>query len=123
MVVALAFSYVDAIPSWCQLSLSTALSVALMAKLGVIHPPAGAASLAFAGGSYGWSSVGSMLLANVVAIVMATFINNLQVERQYPMYWGVPAIDQEVKNIQKQSADLRNLRITRRQQPSTPNPS
>jgi CBS-domain-containing membrane protein len=48
-------------------SLSTALAVAAMAKLGVVHPPAGAAALIFAsGGNFTWTNLATMLVGNVV---------------------------------------------------------
>mmetsp|Transcript_2108 Transcript_2108/g.4619 ORF Transcript_2108/g.4619 Transcript_2108/m.4619 type:complete len:362 (-) Transcript_2108:97-1182(-) len=69
-------------------SLGTALCVSLMARLGVTHPPAGAAALIFTGGGYTWVHMGIMLAGNVLAIISAAGINNFNVKRQYPTSWG-----------------------------------
>jgi hypothetical protein len=38
-----------------------------------------------------WRNLGFMLVANVVAIGIATLVNNMSNKRQYPMSWGIPA--------------------------------
>lgn len=81
--------YTDPLEIWAKQSIATALSIALMAKLGVIHPPAGAGALLFAAGKFHWNQVGIMLMANCVAIVCATFFNNWSSKRQYPTFWGI----------------------------------
>ena len=74
---------------WIQQSLATALAVTAMVKLGVTHPPAGAAALLFATGKHGWYSVLACLMGNVLAVGAATLINDSNPERQYPTFWGV----------------------------------
>ncbi len=69
-------------------SLGTALCVSLMARLGVTHPPAGAAALIFTGGDYNWGHMGIMMVGNILAIFSAVGINNFNVKRQYPTSWG-----------------------------------
>ena len=69
-------------------SLGTALCISVMARLGVTHPPAGAAALIFSGGEYTWVHMGIMLAGNVLAILSAVGINNFDVKRQYPTSWG-----------------------------------
>lgn len=73
---------------WMKQSLATSLAIAVMAKLGVMHPPAGAAALLFSTGSRSWPQVGMMLVGNAVAIACATLFNNLNDKRQYPTFWG-----------------------------------
>ena len=46
-------------------SLGTALAICIMARLGVTHPPAGAAALIFTGGGYSWGHMGIMLAGNI----------------------------------------------------------
>ncbi len=70
-------------------SLGTALCISLMARLGVTHPPAGAAALIFTGGEYTWVHMGIMMAGNVLAILSSAGINNFNVKRQYPTSWGV----------------------------------
>lgn len=48
-------------------SVSTALAVAAMAKLGIVHPPAGASAMIFAsGGNYSWTNLASLVIGNIV---------------------------------------------------------
>lgn len=70
-------------------SLGTALAIMCMARLGIIHPPAGAAALIFTGGGYTWAHMGIMLAGNLLAIFTAVVINDMNVKRQYPTFWGV----------------------------------
>jgi hypothetical protein len=69
-------------------ALGTSLSIFCMSRFGCIHPPAGAAALIFSGGGYTWVHMGIMLAGNVLAIFFATIINDLNVKRQYPTFWG-----------------------------------
>jgi len=77
---------------WMQQSLATALSVAAMAKLGVTHPPAGAAALLFSTGQYDWGNMLFVLVGNIIAIGAATVINNFSDYRHYPTFWGLRSI-------------------------------
>lgn len=79
----------DGLEIWMRQALATSLSVSAMSKLGVTHPPAGAAALIWASGRFRWAHVGTLLLGNLVAIGTATFINNVSDQRQYPTYWGI----------------------------------
>jgi CBS-domain-containing membrane protein len=89
MTISLAISYADNVSIWMRQALATSLAVATMAKLGVIHPPAGAAALLFASGSFGWGNMLFVLVGNVIAIGAATLINNFSEYRQYPIFWGL----------------------------------
>jgi hypothetical protein len=50
--------------------------------------PAGAAALIFTEGGYNWGHLGIMLAGNVIAIFFATVINDMNIKRQYPTFWG-----------------------------------
>lgn len=107
------------------------LSTTAMVKLGITHPPAGAAALIYSSGTLGWGNMLFMLLGNLVgtpyisiwihehgfsawacelttfscmqvAIGLAALINNWSDARQYPTYWGVfPFIDRYVETIKQ----------------------
>ena len=80
------------IEAWVQQSLATSLAVTCMVKLGITHPPAGAAALLFATGNHGWYSALACLVGNVLAVGAATLINDINLERQYPTFWGIPPL-------------------------------
>jgi hypothetical protein len=88
MTISLAVSYADNMSIWMRQALATSLAVAAMAKMGVTHPPAGAAALLFASGSFGWGNMLFVLVGNVIAIGAATLINNFSEYRQYPTFWS-----------------------------------
>ena len=79
----------DNLEPWLKMPIATSLAIAVMVKLGVTHPPAGAAALLFASGRNSWAMVGIMILANFIAIATATIINNASQRRQYPTFWGL----------------------------------
>lgn len=85
--------YLDVVPRWLALALAPATAISAMQFFGVSHPPAGAVSLIFITGSptitgMQWAFLlCPLLLGNVVAILLASWINNLSSKRQYPMYW------------------------------------
>lgn len=57
-------------------SLSTALAVACMAKLGVVHPPAGASAMIFSsGGNYSWTNLASLIIGNIVRMTQYEPVN------------------------------------------------
>jgi CBS-domain-containing membrane protein len=87
IAVGLGFGRATQLPAWLRVNLATSLAVSLMAKLGVIHPPAGGSAFTFASGPFGWRAVVVYLVGVVVSILAAVLINNWSVERQYPIYW------------------------------------
>jgi CBS-domain-containing membrane protein len=89
ILIAIAIGHADQWTTWFRQSLATSLSIAAMVKLGVTHPPAGSVALLFATGQYGWGNLLFIMIGNVIAILAATFINNLSDSRQFPSYWGV----------------------------------
>ena len=87
LTVALSVSYIPT-AVFIREALATAITIGLMARLAVVHPPGGASALLFASGKYTWSNMFTMLVANMVAIGMFVLINNFNMQRQYPTYWG-----------------------------------
>jgi CBS-domain-containing membrane protein len=104
LTIAICVGYADNLSIWMRQSLATALAVASMVKLGITHPPAGAAALICASGEYGWGSMLFVLIGNVIAICAATLINNWSDQRQYPSYWGVPLVENMVHGMQAAEA-------------------
>ena len=75
--------------SYWRVPLTTSLAIASMCKLGVIHPPAGAAAAIFASDDrFDGIYFGFMLVGNVIAICIAILINNLNDKKQYPIYYA-----------------------------------
>lgn len=74
-----------------RIAFATGASIALMARLGVVHPPGGAIALVFAIGNYHWGHLLLTLLGCVIAVLISTIINNLNEARQYPLYWNFSA--------------------------------
>ena len=78
---------------WVAKALAPATAIAAMAKLGLTHPPAGAACFIYisapaAATNQGWLFLLCPLLAgNIICCVMAMVINNLSDKRQYPLYY------------------------------------
>ena len=97
--------------------ISTSLSISLMARLGVTHPPAGASAMIFSAGTYSVAQIGAMLLGNVIAVLLASWFNNLSDKRQYPTAW-FPLCDCLIDN--RCMADERDKAVSITNQPSPP---
>lgn len=84
-------------------SLAAALATAAMTKLGLTHPPAGAAAVFFAGDeSLGWTHLLAVIIGDLVAVGLATAISNWSNKRQYPSYWGLwPSLQSMTLLMQK----------------------
>ena len=87
VTTAILLSYIPNIEPWFRSALAPAIVVPGMAKLGIIHPPAGAASIVFASGKVRWEHGGIFLSGVAISIVMAVCINNMSDKRQYPTSW------------------------------------
>mmetsp|Transcript_18819 Transcript_18819/g.21791 ORF Transcript_18819/g.21791 Transcript_18819/m.21791 type:complete len:285 (+) Transcript_18819:241-1095(+) len=87
--IALCFSYIpETIMSIAvRIAFATSTSIAMMALLGIMHPPGGAIALVFAMGGYHWGHLLLTLCGCYLAIFVAVIINNLNGRRQYPQYW------------------------------------
>ena len=85
--------FLGVIPKWVAVALAPATAIAVSQRCGVLHPPAGAASLIFVGGGAKITDLGWMyllmplLVGNLVCCMMAMLINNLSRKRQYPVFW------------------------------------
>jgi len=88
--IALAFTYIPNLYPWLRIALAPAVAISVTAKLGIIHPPAGAAAVVLASGNFDWIDYLLILLLNVILLVPAIAINNISQKRQYPTYWGIP---------------------------------
>ena len=80
------------VPRWVSQALSPAIAIALLGRMGITHPPAGAVS---------FIAVSSKLMINLgfrsvllplapmaaLSVLLATFLNNTNSKRQYPMVW------------------------------------
>lgn len=97
LTISILIGKVSYLELWMRQSLATALAVASMAKLGLTHPPAGAAALIYSSGEFGWGNMAFMLVGNLIALLCATVINNWSDKRQFPTYWGVPALRPETR--------------------------
>ena len=93
MVNKILLFHLAGLPQWFHASLGTSISLFAMQKCGIIHPPAGAAALIFALSKEEIVSdllnIAVFLAADIVAICLAIFLNNLSETRQYPMYWDL----------------------------------
>ncbi|KAL3936684.1 MAG: hypothetical protein SGBAC_008056 [Bacillariaceae sp.] len=84
---------------WLRQSLAIASAIGVMAKCGVMHPPAGAAAVVFSSGKFSWIQVGMMLAGNVLAMLSSTFINNWNDKRQFPTFWGFRPINDFILSV------------------------
>ena len=64
--------------------LAPAIVAALTARLGLIHPPAGATAVVFSYESHGIEEMLLFLVGVLITIVTAVAINNMSDKRQYP---------------------------------------
>jgi len=83
--ISLGFSYIP-MTVWVRQAIASSLAISMMGKLGVLHPPAGAASILLASGQFGWKHYGLLLAATIVSLIPAVLINNCSVKRQYPTH-------------------------------------
>lgn len=97
ITVGISIAYATVLPYWLRATLSCSLATMAMAMLGVLHPPAGGSAISLAVGNYTWLTLATTLAGYVMAMIMATYINNLSSRRQYPNYWGLECIDSKVR--------------------------
>ena len=81
----------EIVPLWLRISLATSISISAMARLGIMHPPGGAIALVFSMGGHSGIHLVLTLMSCCLAVFVATVINNLNDERQYPRYWNILA--------------------------------
>ena len=87
LTVTIALGYIPNIEPWFRSALAPAIVIPGMAKLGIIHPPAGAAAIVFSSANIRWEHFGIFLAGVAISIVTAVLINNLSDKRQYPTSW------------------------------------
>merc|ERR1712151_1002817 len=110
--------FLPLLPKWVALALAPATAIAMMAKTGLTHPPAGAICLVFLGGSkkvhnLSWQFLIVPVLATcVMGIMMALLVNNLSPKRQYPISWGLPAWFLTIIKKLKSSPPRKDLQVT-----------
>lgn len=88
--VSLSFTYIpeEILPTWIRRAIAPAFAITAMVKFGVPHPPAGAHSVIFASGEYGWRFYLLVVLGSILSVIPATLVNNLSAKRAYPIFWG-----------------------------------
>ncbi|KAK1737536.1 HPP family transmembrane protein [Skeletonema marinoi] len=75
-------------PLFWKESFAVGVGVSLQAWLGVMHPPATGLAFSFANTDrYQLSNLVVVMLADVMLIVLATVLLNLQKNKQYPIFW------------------------------------
>ena len=88
LVVTICLSYIPDIPMWFRSALAPAIVIPGMAKLGIIHPPAGASAIVFSTWKENnWITMGIFLAGVAITIITAVGINNMSDRRQYPTSW------------------------------------
>ena len=87
LVTTILLSYIPNIPPWFRTALAPAIVIPGMGKLGIIHPPAGAAAIVFASGKVRWAHFAIFLSGVAITIITAVGINNMSDRRQYPTSW------------------------------------
>lgn len=86
ITIAILISHIPCEP-WFRSALAPAIVIPMMAKLGITHPPAGAAAIVFSSGNFGWEEFGIFLAGVAISIITAVGINNWSDKRQYPTSW------------------------------------
>lgn len=72
---------------WCMAG-AVALSIVLMMKLGVMHPPAGSNPLIVLMLKPGWMfALMPTLAGSLVLVLLGVLLVNLQPDKHYPRYW------------------------------------
>lgn len=85
--------YLGILPQFLATSLAPAISIAIMCVVGLIHPPAGAASVIYISGNdtvknLSWLFLALPVLADIFVLIgMAIVINNMSRKRKYPLFW------------------------------------
>ena len=88
--VSLSFTYIpeEMLPTWIRRAVAPSFAITAMVKFGVPHPPAGAHSVIYASGDYGWRFYLLVVLGSILSVIPATLVNNLSTKRAYPIFWG-----------------------------------
>jgi CBS-domain-containing membrane protein len=86
----LTFIPISMVPKWAIVTLSSVSSIFTLGKLGIPCPPAASFSVVItAGEEYSdWMYILVTIASVTLLSFLATLINNLNRNRQYPIYWG-----------------------------------
>merc|ERR1711933_252694 len=80
-------TYIPGIPYYIKWSLFPSIIIGFMGRANLIHPPAGGDVLLYSINGATWRLYGTVLFNYAFAIFMATIINNISIDRQYPIFW------------------------------------
>jgi len=80
-------TYIPGIPYYIKWSLFPSILIGFMGRSSLIHPPAGGDVLLYSIYGATWRQYGAVLFNYAFAIGMATIINNISINRQYPIFW------------------------------------
>ncbi|KAL9188001.1 hypothetical protein ACHAXT_006379 [Thalassiosira profunda] len=83
-------------------ALAVAFGISGQAFLGIVHPPASGLSYAFATRSWQASNILVVLLADAIVIAMGVVLLNLDLTKQYPMFWFGRSWDYSMGRSQKE---------------------
>ena len=72
-----------------RIPLATSITVSIMGRAGVIHPPAGALAIIMSSGKYHWGTLLSYILTIIPVIAISVVVNNMNEKRKYPQYWNM----------------------------------
>jgi CBS-domain-containing membrane protein len=77
-------------PKWVVVTLASVCSIFALGKMGLPCPPAASFAVVItAGEEYNnWIYVTVSIATVILLCIIATLINNLDKNRQYPVYWG-----------------------------------
>ena len=80
------------VPRWVSQALCPALAIAVLGRLGITHPPAGAVAFITVSSklmiNLGWKVIYLPLAPMaLISLAFATLLNNANPKRQYPMLW------------------------------------
>mmetsp|Transcript_2054 Transcript_2054/g.4301 ORF Transcript_2054/g.4301 Transcript_2054/m.4301 type:complete len:598 (+) Transcript_2054:26-1819(+) len=87
LTIAMLVGSIPNLEPWLKSALAPAIVIPGMAKLGMIHPPAGAACIVFSSGNKTWKHMGIFLAGVCISIITSVVINNMCDKRQYPTSW------------------------------------
>jgi len=75
---------VEDLDRWHRCVIAPTIVATFTARLGIIHPPAGASSIVFSYDNYGPDDMVIFMVGVAISIFIAVVINNLSDKRQYP---------------------------------------
>ena len=91
--IAMLFTYISIwfLPEWTRMGIATACCICTMSKLGINFPPAAGFVFAITSDKHDvahWLYFMVTVFVSFLLVFPAIVINNLNKNRQYPIYWG-----------------------------------